>query len=111
MHKLCDLSDLPNNDSKGFTINETTLFIIRKNNDVFAYLNQCPHLGVRLDWQPDKFLNYEKEFIQCSTHGALFLIETGKCIAGPCSGCHLPKIHTLVKDGSVHINFDNKGSD
>jgi len=24
--------------------------------------------------------------IQCATHGALFLIESGECIAGPCAG-------------------------
>jgi nitrite reductase/ring-hydroxylating ferredoxin subunit len=24
--------------------------------------------------------------IQCATHGALFLIESGECVAGPCAG-------------------------
>lgn len=105
MYKLCDLNELPNHDSKGFTLGQHSLFVVRKDNQVFAYHDNCPHLGIQLAWNPDKFLNYEKELIQCSTHGALFVIETGKCVAGPCSGDTLKPIKLTIEDSTVFIDL------
>jgi len=41
--------------------------------------------------------------IQCSTHGALFNIETGECLQGPCLGQSLQAIAHEVKDGKICI--------
>jgi nitrite reductase/ring-hydroxylating ferredoxin subunit len=30
--------------------------------------------------------------IQCAHHGALFLIENGECVTGPCAGQSLRKV-------------------
>ena len=62
------------------------LLAVRRNGQVFVYRNRCPHRGVALEWQPDQFLDSSASLIQCATHGALFLIESGECIAGPCAG-------------------------
>ena len=105
MYKLCDLNELPNHDSKGFTLGQRSLFVIRKDHQVFAYHDICPHLGIQLAWNPDKFLNYEKDLIQCSTHGALFVIDTGKCVAGPCSGDSLKPINLVIEGSSVFIDL------
>ncbi|RBW51071.1 Rieske (2Fe-2S) protein [Marinobacter sp. F3R11] len=51
-----------------------------------AYLNQCPHTGIELNWMPGRFMDTDNLFIQCSTHGALFKPGDGECIAGPCQG-------------------------
>lgn len=53
---------------------------------MYVYKNRCPHRGVGLEWLPDQFLDSSASLIQCATHGALFLIEDGECIAGPCEG-------------------------
>jgi len=45
-----------------------------------------------LGWQPDRFLDDSASLIQCATHGALFLIENGECIAGPCAGQSLTAV-------------------
>ncbi len=85
-----------------FGAGETSGFAIRKDGEIYAYRNSCPHLGIPLDWQPNQFLDTEGELIECSTHGALFLIETGECISGPCSGDALKPIAIHCDQTSVY---------
>lgn len=65
------------------------LILVHTGGELRAYLNSCPHAGVRLDWQPDDFFDYTGEYLQCSMHGALFEPATGQCVAGPCRGSRL----------------------
>lgn len=37
-------------------------------------------------WRKDAYLNGKRTHIACHAHGALFEIETGICIQGPCLG-------------------------
>jgi len=103
MKKLCLLSDIPNYGSKGFNINDVALFAVRKNHDVFAYVNRCPHLGIALEWQPDQFLDSGGDLIQCAMHGALFNIENGECLSGPCSGQSLQQLKVDIIDEAVFV--------
>ncbi|MGH1463199.1 MAG: Rieske (2Fe-2S) protein [Neptuniibacter sp.] len=84
MQLLYDVTDLPDPVSKGFDFEDKKLFLIKYRNEIYLYENNCPHRSIPLEWQPDQFLDFEKTFIQCATHGALFKIDTGECIAGPC---------------------------
>ncbi len=73
-------------------------FAVRRDGIAYFYINRCPHRGIPLEWQPDKFLDQSASLIQCATHGALFLIESGECVAGPCAGqasepCAAAKTH------------------
>jgi nitrite reductase/ring-hydroxylating ferredoxin subunit len=72
-------------------------FIIEFDQQVFGYENQCPHLGVELDWVPGVFFDVVQEYLVCSTHGARFKPDTGKCVSGPCVGRSLVKI-AIVED-------------
>ncbi len=85
----------------------TSIFAVRKNSQVFIYLNSCPHLGVPLEWQPDRFLGVDGELIQCSTHGALFTIHEGLCVSGPCSGQHLAPIACELRADEVWANINH----
>ena len=99
---LCKLSELDDPGSKGFdgeSEYSPGIFLVRRNDQVFAYRNQCPHTGASLEWMPDRSLDISGEWIQCTLHGALFEIETGRCVRGPCLGESLK---------SVKIKFDNK---
>lgn len=80
-----------------------SIFLVKKNGEFFAYFNHCPHTGANLEWQEDQFLDIDKELIQCATHDALFLIESGKCIAGPCNGERLRPVPLEIKGDAVHI--------
>lgn len=86
MKFLCPSSSLAPDSSLGFEIDGCKLFAVRRDGIAYFYINRCPHRGIPLEWQPDKFLDESASLIQCATHGALFLIESGECIAGPCSG-------------------------
>jgi len=88
-HRLCHTSDIANDSARGFNVDGTSVFVVKKFDRLYAYHNRCPHLGVPLEWLPDKFLDTGAELIQCATHGALFVIESGECVAGPCSGQQL----------------------
>ncbi|MBR9909534.1 MAG: Rieske (2Fe-2S) protein [Gammaproteobacteria bacterium] len=105
MEKLCPLAAIENLQSKGFTLRGTKFFIVRRGSRVFAYHNSCPHMGVPLEWVEDRFLDYDGELIQCSTHGALFTIEQGRCIFGPCSGQSLQPIKLELRDENIWVDL------
>ena len=86
MKRLCAPHELAEGQSRGFEMAGDKLFAVRKDGRVFAYRNRCPHRGIPLEWLPDQFLDHSASLIQCATHGALFLIDSGECVAGPCAG-------------------------
>jgi nitrite reductase/ring-hydroxylating ferredoxin subunit len=104
---LIPLVDLTEGSCKGFDLqhNGKTLeiFAIHKNGKQHVYRNQCPHLGIRLEWQADQFLDVEGHFIQCATHGALFEIKDGLCIAGPCIGHPLEMLDSDIRNGVLGV--------
>lgn len=106
LEQLCHIDEVNDPGAKGFKLKqgrkERLLFIIKKEGKVYAYENQCPHAGINLEWQEDDFLDNEKNHIQCSVHGALFNIENGDCMGGPCNGEGLTSAEIEVdKDGNV----------
>ena len=99
--KLCNINELDDLSSKGFEIGSgrkaRNIFIVKKDGEVYGYINKCPHAGINLEWQDDDFLDNDKTLIQCSVHGALFHIDTGACAGGPCNGNGLEKIELSVE--------------
>lgn len=95
-HPICQLDEIPDPGSRGFTLDTAEgavdCMLVRRGDTAFAYRNSCPHTGAPLDWQPGRFLDADGELIQCALHGALFLIESGECIHGPCLGAHLESV-------------------
>jgi nitrite reductase/ring-hydroxylating ferredoxin subunit len=73
-------------------------FVLRQGESLYGYVNSCPHTGVALNWQPGQFLDITGELIQCAMHGALFRIEDGVCLRGPCVGRSLQRLH-LCREG------------
>lgn len=101
MKRLCSLDELPEGGARGAEIDGVPVFAVRKFGEVFVYRNSCPHIGVELEWLPHRFLDDSGELIQCATHGALFAIDTGVCVAGPCVGETLQPLPFVVRDGVV----------
>ncbi len=86
MHFLCHSADLGEGQSRGFNSRGMELLGVRRQGQVYLFRNRCPHRGIPLNWQPDQFLDNSASLITCTHHGALFLIESGECVAGPCEG-------------------------
>jgi len=89
----CRLDELPDMGCKEFAFEEdgTSVhgFFVCKNGMIRAYRNSCPHLKIGMNWLSNQFLDYRREHIQCALHGALFTLDTGECVMGPCFGRYL----------------------
>jgi len=107
--RLCALDDLPDGperEGREFAPLERrheTIFVIRQGDEVVGYRNRCPHVGSPLNWSPDRFLDEERRHIVCATHGAVFRLEDGTCIQGPCVGDALTRVVLEVRDGAVFL--------
>ncbi|MCU7872228.1 MAG: Rieske (2Fe-2S) protein [Candidatus Thiodiazotropha sp. (ex Lucinoma borealis)] len=104
---VCEFTSLANPGSQGFTLEHNggtiEIFVVRRGEAVYAYQNQCPHTGVNLEWLTDQFLDLSNSYIQCATHGALFRLEDGFCLRGPCAGEYLESIEVKLEAGQVMI--------
>lgn len=102
--RLCDLSDIPEGGSRGFS--EQRLFALRQGNRVFVYRNQCPHLGIPLEWVEHQFLDPSGSMIQCANHAALFVVDSGQCVAGPCAGKRLTPVAHELRNQQLWVASD-----
>lgn len=102
------MRDIPDPGSRGFRVEcggeLQSIFVVRRGGAVYGYVNHCPHTGLSLDWLPDQFLDREGALIVCATHGALFRIEDGYCVGGPCAGDSLRRVSLRVDGGQVIID-------
>ena len=101
---LCHIDELTDPGAKGFEIDEHNLFAIKRDGEVFVYLNSCPHIGIPLEFLPDDFLDSEQRFILCANHGALFEIDNGMCVSGPCHGQALIAVPFRINDGHIEVD-------
>jgi nitrite reductase/ring-hydroxylating ferredoxin subunit len=83
-----------------------TGFVIRFNNKPHAYVNQCAHMPVELDWNEGEFFTSAKDFLICATHGACYVPDTGDCVFGPCKGKQLQALTVTEENDQVIIWLD-----
>lgn len=101
---LCKLNDVPEGGSKGFVVEGHKIFAVKKQGNFFLYRNSCPHLGIPLEWVEDQFLDASGSMIQCANHGALFVIESGKCVSGPCDGRRLKALDVMTSNQALFVS-------
>ena len=104
---ICTLEEIDDPGARGCTLEGSAsplhIFLVRKDDAVFAYRNLCPHANQPLDARPGRFLTQDETKIICGGHAALFRIEDGLCTSGPCVGKHLESVAIEVTDGVVRI--------
>jgi nitrite reductase/ring-hydroxylating ferredoxin subunit len=107
---ICALSELEDPGAREFTMGRGDWplrgFVVRRGIEIRAYVNHCPHAGHALNLRPHAFLAPDAPLIQCSSHGALFEIESGLCLAGPCPGARLRAIRLRIERGYVLVADD-----
>ena len=105
--ELCRLEDIPDNGAKGMVAvvdgKQRNIFVARRGDMAYAYLNWCPHNQVLIDQIPGQFFNEDKSLIQCSKHGALFRVEDGFCVDGPCEGESLKALACEARKGVIFL--------
>lgn len=97
---LCSLDDIPDGSAIAVVAGEDSVIVLRRGDEVRAYLNVCPHAGRQLDYAPGKFL-LKNDTLICAVHGATFNRDDGLCIAGPCRGEHLRALPVSVAHDKV----------
>lgn len=102
---LCALDSIPDPGARNFVlqIGEAFFhgFVVHKAGEVRGYVDRCPHMGVPLAQALDRYLTSDGELIMCGWHGALFRIEDGLCVSGPCGGARLREWPVAVRGGIV----------
>lgn len=106
---MCRLDDLADPSSKLFILKfddgeEVEIFVVRRGDAAYAYLNECPHQAMPLCDGGDGFLNLDGSRILCGVHGATFRITTGEALSGPAlpDGC-LMKVPLAMVDGEIRL--------
>jgi nitrite reductase/ring-hydroxylating ferredoxin subunit len=103
--RLLALDDIPDGGARNFVLEmragRSHGFVVRKGDQVFGYRDRCPHMGMPLAQELDRYLTSGGELILCSWHGALFDIESGRCVGGPCAGGGLSSWPLAVVDGMI----------
>ena len=103
---LCRLEDIPDGEGRGFEADDggDDIFVVRRGEQAYGYVNCCPHAALSLDWIENQFMTLDKGHILCANHGAEFRIEDGFCVLGPCRGQSLEPAAVSVRDGEVVLD-------
>ena len=81
---------------------KATGFVVRFGGKAYAYLNRCAHVPIELDWAEGEFFESSGLYLMCSTHGAIYVPESGFCAGGPCKGGRLRPIGVREEAGSIY---------
>src|SRR5262245_13878132 len=74
-------------------------FAVRWKGAVHAYVNQCRHEGLPLDFGDAHFFDESYDALVCCHHGARYKPDTGACAGGPCHGGSLTALTVEERDG------------
>lgn len=102
---LAPLTDIADGKARNFVLQMRAGrfhgFVVRRGDGVVGYVDRCPHAGVPLAQTLDAYLTPAGDLIACSWHGALFTLDDGLCVGGPCLGQRLGGWPVAVIDGIV----------
>lgn len=104
---VCALEDVPDGGAREVVLGDGTerlcVLLLRLGDRVFAYHNCCPHFSQPLNYEPQVFHAYDREYLMCAHHTALFRIVDGYCFDGPCAGARLTPIPIARDGGSIRV--------
>jgi nitrite reductase/ring-hydroxylating ferredoxin subunit len=105
---LCRMSELGPREARAFQFREGhfryEIFIQRWDDAVYAYRDSCPHLRLPLDYRHGVYLDFEERHIRCAHHGALFRVDDGYCVDGPCKGRYLTPVAIQVNGDDIVVD-------
>jgi len=77
------VSDIPDPGGRASSWNDGAVILVKRKGKVSAWMNDCPHAGMRLSLPDGRVMVHKDGFIVCPIHGASFATETGVCAGGP----------------------------
>ena len=79
------------------------LVLLGSDGEPRAYLNRCKHLPIPIDAGSRQFLTPDRQHLMCGTHGALYRLNDGVCVVGPCMHIALEKLPLCEEDGVLFL--------
>ncbi len=103
---VCDVGHIPDGGGYGVSFGggeeAFRLVLLRSGGDIWAYMNNCPHFSLPLNFEEQKFLTLDMEVV-CAHHTAFFRFDDGMCTEGPCRGNALEAVPVGVNGEHVYI--------
>lgn len=103
--RLCELAGVADGTARNFVLQMRAGrfhgFVVRNGERVTGYVDRCPHAGLPLAQKIDNYLTPDGALIACAWHGALFRIDDGQCVGGPCAGQRLTRWPVCVDNGWI----------
>ncbi len=84
-------------------------FVVNYRGTVRAYVNECAHIPMGLDWFENEFFDEDGRYLVCATHGALYEPDTGYCVSGPPCGASLDPLRVEVEGEEVVVYVEVAG--
>lgn len=106
MSAIPNIGDLPLGQPTAYADEQlpAEVILINSGEQVYAWLNICPHQGRPLNYAPNKFLKTPDGHLMCASHGATFDMQSGECIGGPCKGASLRAVPVTVnQEGHIQL--------
>ncbi|MBU6283008.1 Rieske 2Fe-2S domain-containing protein, partial [bacterium] len=94
--RILAAGELADGDSAKFVLpcdgREIECFVVRFRGGLHAFVNECRHVPMTMDWVENQFFTNEGDYLLCPTHGAMYVPDTGECVAGPACGKSLFRV-------------------
>src|SRR5258708_4331506 len=104
---LGPLEEISDGEAKEYVFGRGTtffsMFVVRRADQVFGYLNICPHFSSPLNYRAGQFLSDDKSHIRCTMHYAEFRIEDGFGVRGAAERCYLDPVPVRVENDMIVI--------
>lgn len=104
---LARLAEIPDGGAREFSfgngLNTWRMFVLRRGEALYGYLNLCPHYSLPLNHSDNEFMSRDGSRIMCRQHLALFRVEDGACLDGACDGRSLDLVPLRIENGQVLV--------
>ncbi|BFT64315.1 Rieske 2Fe-2S domain-containing protein [Pseudomonas moorei] len=105
---LCHIDEIEDGGALGLPgqqpLQPEGIVVVRRGEEVWAYVNRCPHFSVPLNFLPQTYCTYRSKIIMCAHHSAMFRYEDGHCVDGPCKGAQLEPVLIRVVERVVMLD-------
>ena len=95
------LAELPDRKPVRVAVSDSTVLLLRADDQVFAIGNQCTHQGAGLDRGVVKIAGSVRT-VTCPAHGSVFRLDDGKVMRPPATN-PVPTYDVKVEDGRILV--------
>jgi len=108
LYRVCPATAVKPGKSRKFLLPirglDEECFVINFRGQFYAYVNQCRHIPMAMDWIDNQFFAEDGRYLMCPTHSAYYEPATGECIAGPRGACgkYLYRVPLTIQRGVIY---------